>query len=81
MASEKERIAAALNEARTSGPIDTANHALVSRSAHGIMLLRPPLAGQVLSDDLALSIAAWLVAMVDEGPSRLPDVLRAICNT
>ena len=51
-----------------------------------MMMLRPPLPGERLTDEQALSMAAWLVAMVDPVPggdvrARFDVMLRAIQGT
>lgn len=69
------------SSAPATSTIDTANHFIVSRSSKGIAVLKPPLAGWLISDAEALNLAAWLVAMVERGPDRLAPVMRAVLRT
>ena len=62
-------------------PADTSNRHTVARTQRGIFVFRPPHAGELLTDDDALLLAAWLVAMVENGPERLGPVLRAVMGT
>jgi hypothetical protein len=57
---------------------DTANVCIVARCHDGIVLLHPPAPGQVISDELAINVAAWLVAMIDDGAAKLAATLSAI---
>ena len=61
-----------------AGDVDTSNRATVARTRDGIAIMQPPAPGATLSEDAAINLAAWLVAMVRGGDKRLEAVLRAI---
>lgn len=64
--------------------IDTSNFALVSKPAKaaGVAILNPSaVLGKLLTDDEALVLAAWLVAMTDPGGERFTQVLHQVLNT
>jgi hypothetical protein len=64
-----------------AAPIDTSNRYMVARGHDRLFIMRTP--PPALSDDDALNLAAWLVAMVLEPDvdERFAAVLRAIRNT
>lgn len=61
--------------------VDTSNAAIVARDRRGICVLLPPAPSETITDERALNLAAWLVAMAADGPERFADVLRAVLRT
>ena len=57
---------------------DTSNKFMVGVSGAHIVMLRPP-RGSITKED-ALNLAAWLVALADEG-DKFPAQLEAVQNT
>ena len=59
--------------------IDTMNYFLVGLYQDKVIIGSPPLA--MLSRDLALNLAAWLVALADPDQVEFPKVLKALQET
>jgi hypothetical protein len=57
-------------------PIDITNKFLVGAQVDRIIIMKPV---QVLTNDEALNLAAWLVALADLD-NRFPAILKAIQN-
>ena len=60
--------------------INTANDCMVGTGPNGgvtIMMM----GGARLDRDKALRLAAWIVALVDDGEDKFPAVLDAVLNT
>ena len=60
--------------------IDTINRFLVARQGDRTVIMLPAHA-RLLTDDEALSLAAWLVALTPDGADRFEAVYVAITNT
>lgn len=56
------------------------NHGIGVLGDRGITMLIPPLPGQILEQEDALRMAAWIVALADEG-GRFDEIRAAIMRT
>lgn len=69
-------------ETRPAATIDTSNKFLVARNGRGILVMAFPVLAMPINDEHAINLAAWLVAMTEDGGGpRFAAVLRAIKNT
>lgn len=59
--------------------IDTANKFLVGGSANGVTIMMPP-RGNISNED-ALLLAAWLVAIAEVKDGRFQEILDAVIST
>lgn len=64
-----------------STSVDTTNRFMVGGVGDEILILAPPMAGLPISRELALNLAAWLVALADFEDDRFPEVLEAVRST
>jgi hypothetical protein len=62
-----------------AAPVDTSNHFMVCAysGGHAYLILRPPTGP--MTPELALNLAAYLVAMADPMRERFDAVLAAVC--
>lgn len=59
--------------------IDTSNRFMVARDAKRLFIMQKlPIA---LTDDDAINLAAWLVAMVADGDTKFAATIQAVRNT
>lgn len=63
--------------------IDTFNEFMVAAGGapQEFSLLSPPAAGQRLSRDQALTLAAWLVVLADPTRERFEEIREAVAST
>ena len=59
--------------------VDTSNKFMVARNRDRLFIMRTP--PPAISDDDAINLAAWLVAMVDDGDDKFAATINAIKNT
>ena len=59
--------------------IDTANKFLVGGSTSGVTIMMPPRG--IISNEDALLLAAWLVAIAEDKDGRFQEILGAVQNT
>lgn len=59
--------------------IETINRFLVAGQGQQVLVMRPPL-GPITKDD-ALILAAWLVAIAEDGEHKFQPVLDAVLDT